>query len=369
MKASFTQVLAGSAILAGAIAAAVAAPQRATNNPLRVSMYAAGDGAVEVIVTNTGRRAVRVPSWELPGADNKAKLFNVSLDGETVTYEGALAKRGLPGPGDFVVLPPGRSYRSVVDLGADYDLSKRGQYNVTLVSPLQHASTSDGRMLKNAHGLPMLLRSVPTHVWSEGSVRKNGGAGKGKPCNPRKEDCGGGDPGGGGDDVTFVGCSASEITGATAAVAQARTYSENAKGYLNSGTVGSRYTTWFGAYSSSRYNTAEQHFVAIDSAMDQNNGEITINCGCNQNYYAYVYPNQAYEIYVCRAFWSAPTAGTDSKGGTLIHEMSHFNVVASTDDIVYGQTGAANLAASNPSGALNNADNHEYFAENKPSQN
>lgn len=310
MEASFTQVIVGSAVLAGAIAAAVAAPQHTTTNPLRVSMYAAGDGAVEVIVTNTSRRAVRVPSWELPGADNKAKLFNVSIDGEPVTYEGALAKRGLPGPGDFVVLPPGRSYRSVVNLGADYDLGKRGQYNVTLVSSLQHASTSDGKMLKTARGLPMLLRSVPTNVWSEGRAAKPT-SGKGKPCNPRKEDCSGG---GGGSDVTFVGCSATQITDATAAVAQARNYSENAKGYLNANNQGPRYTTWFGAYTSSRYNTAQSHFVAIDSAMDQNNGEITINCGCNQNYYAYVYPTQPYEIYVCRYFWSAPTAGTDSKG-------------------------------------------------------
>jgi peptidyl-Lys metalloendopeptidase len=43
---------------------------------------------------------------------------------------------------------------------------------------------------------------------------------------------------------------------------------------------------------------------------------------------------------VCRAFWPAPANGTDSKAGTLIHEMSHFNVVAGTNDWVYGQSGA-----------------------------
>jgi peptidyl-Lys metalloendopeptidase len=72
---------------------------------------------------------------------------------------------------------------------------------------------------------------------------------------------------------------------------------------------------------------------------------------------------------VCKAFWTAPLAGTDSKGGTLIHELSHFNVTAGTDDHVYGQTGAKNLAISDPAAALDNADNHEYFAENKPAQN
>jgi peptidyl-Lys metalloendopeptidase len=366
MKGSFVKALAGSAVLVGGIAAALAAAPQATSNPLRVSMYAAANGAVEVTVTNTSRKAARVPSWQLPGNDPTAKIFQVTLDGEPVAYEGKLAKRGLPGPEDFVVLPPGRSYRAVIDLSASYDMGKRGQYQVTLASPLQYASLSDGSMLKTSRGLPMLLRSAPINVWNNGAVAKSGAAKQGKPCNPKKQDCGGG---GGGGSISFVGCSATQSATATDAVNQARTYSENAKGYLASGTVGPRYTTWFGAYTSSRYGTASQHFVAIDTAMDQNSGQITINCGCNQNYYAYVYPTKPYEIYVCRAFWSAPLAGTDSKGGTLIHEMSHFNVTAGTDDIVYGQTGAKNLAASDPAGALNNADNHEYFAENKPAQN
>jgi peptidyl-Lys metalloendopeptidase len=58
--------------------------------------------------------------------------------------------------------------------------------------------------------------------------------------------------------------------------------------------------------------------------------------------------------------------GTDSKAGTLVHEMSHFNVVAGTDDHAYGQSAAKSLALSNPDLALNNADSHEYFAENTP---
>ena len=28
-------------------------------------------------------------------------------------------------------------------------------------------------------------------------------------------------------------------------------------------------------------------------------------------------------VYVCGAFWSAPATGTDSKAGTLVHEMCH----------------------------------------------
>jgi peptidyl-Lys metalloendopeptidase len=360
MKHTFVHAIAGTAVLAGAIAAAVAAPPNATSNPLRVSMYAA-NGAVEVIVTNTSRKVARVPRWQLPGEVLEAKLFQVSVDGNPVAYQGPLVKRGLPSPADFAILQPGQSYRTVVDLGASYDMSKRGQYSITLASPLQFASLSDGKMLKTSRGLPMVLQSPTLRLWNDGAT------GKGSTRVALK-----GKPGGGGtvvNGVTFKGCSSTQISGAGDAVIQARSYSENAKGYLAAGTAGPRYTTWFGAYTSTRYSTASQHFVAIDSAMDQSGGQVTINCGCNQNYYAYVNPTKPYEIFVCKAFWTAPLAGTDSKGGTLIHEMSHFNVTAGTDDHVYGQAGAKNLAISDPAAALDNADSHEYFAENKPAQN
>jgi peptidyl-Lys metalloendopeptidase len=111
-------------------------------------------------------------------------------------------------------------------------------------------------------------------------------------------------------------------------------------------------------------STVKAHFAALKDAFATK--PITVDCGCKKTYYAYVYPTQPYTIYVCKAFWSAPMTGTDSKGGTLVHEMSHFNVVASTDDWVYGQSGAASLAISDPAKAIDNADSHEYFGENTP---
>ena len=363
-------VVSGSAVLVGALAAAVAAPPSAKSNPLRVSIAAApgsaGDflGAVEVTVTNTSSKTVRMPRWQLPSDFIEAKVFNVTRDGQRVDYEGPMIKRGLPQAAEFAILRAGESYRATIDLSAAYDLSRTGQYVVSYVSPLQYASTSDGAMLKQGNGLPMIAQSAPLRLWVDGSDQL--GAAKGGMATTGKK------PGTGGtvvNGVSYKACSTTQISGAGSAVNSARNYTENAKGYLNGGTVGARYTTWFGAYTSSRYGTARQHFVDIDAAMDQSGGQVTINCGCNQNYYAYVYPTRPYEIFVCRAFWTAPLTGTDSKAGTLIHEMSHFNAVAGTDDVVYGQAGAKSLAVNDPNGALNNADNHEYFAENTPSQN
>ncbi|MBF0274912.1 MAG: hypothetical protein HQK84_06745, partial [Nitrospinae bacterium] len=73
-----------------------------------------------------------------------------------------------------------------------------------------------------------------------------------------------------------------------------------------------------------------------------------------------------YLIYLCGAGLSAPASGTDSKPGTIIHELSHFTVIGGTDDHAYGQSGAQSLATSNPSNAILNADSYEYFAENTP---
>ncbi len=363
-------IVSGSAVLVGALAAAVAAPPSARSNPLRISIAAASGtasdflGAVEVTVTNTSNKTVRLPRWQLPSDFIEAKVFSVIRDGQPVDYEGPMIKRGLPQAADFAILHAGESYRTTVDLSAAYDLSRTGQYVVSFASPLQHASTSDGVLLKQGNGLPMVAQSAPLRLWIDGSDQL--GAAKGGTVTTAAK------PGTGAtivNGVSYKGCSTTQISGAGSAVSSARNYAENAKGYLNTGTVGPRYTTWFGAYTSSRYGTAKQHFVDIDAAMDQSGGQVTINCGCNQSYYAYVYPTRPYEIFVCRAFWTAPLTGTDSKAGTLIHEMSHFNAVAGTDDIVYGQAGAKNLAATDPNGALNNADSHEYFAENTPSQN
>lgn len=356
MKASLACAIAATTVLAGAIAAATAAAPLTRTNPLRVSMFAAS-GGVEVILTNTSSKIMRVPRYQLPLGALEAKLFKVTRDGKQVAYEGPMIKRGLPSASDFAILRPGQSYRSVVDLAEAYDMRKSGTYTVTLASPMQHASLSGGSMLKTPRGLPLTLQSAPLRMYATGKL-PDPTKGKGKP--------GSGTSSGG---VSFVGCDATQTSQLLTAVGSARGYTEDAKGYLASNQEGPRYTTWFGAYTSSRYSTASQHFVAIDGAMDQSGGQIKINCGCKQSYYAYVYPTKPYEIFVCRAFWSAPNTGTDSRAGTLVHEMSHFDVVAGTDDVVYGQSGAKNLASSDPDAALRNADSHEYFAENTPNQN
>lgn len=94
----------------------------------------------------------------------------------------------------------------------------------------------------------------------------------------------------------------------------------------------------------------------------------------NNDCFAYVYPNdKTHTVYLGDSFEPAPETGSDSKAGTLIHEVSHFNDVAGTDDVVhpacggktcYGTKNAENLAKKSPSDAQKNADNFEYYIEN-----
>lgn len=49
-----------------------------------------------------------------------------------------------------------------------------------------------------------------------------------------------------------------------------------------------------------------------------------------------MFPSQFGIIYLCGVFWNAPNAGTDSRGGTLVHEASHFTLNGGTGDYVYG---------------------------------
>ncbi|KAF4611490.1 hypothetical protein D9613_004137 [Agrocybe pediades] len=164
--------------------------------------------------------------------------------------------------------------------------------------------------------------------------------------------------------ATFNGCSSSRQTILNTAIASAETYASESYKYLSSLSSGTtRYTTWFGAYTSSRKSTVTSHFQKIDA---NNFSTFTYDCTCTDSAYAYVYPSTFGKIYLCNAFWNAPNTGTDSRAGTIIHEASHFTANGGTDDLGYGQTNAKNLAKNNPSSAIMNADNHEYFAENNP---
>jgi peptidyl-Lys metalloendopeptidase len=369
-RSRYTALAAGLIAMTGFAMHAESARPIPFGNPLRISIQAtAGDsGTVQFRITNTSKNTIRVPSWQLPSGELNSDLFDVYLNGKKIDYVGAMIKRAPLTNADFTTLRAGETKLVKADLSSVYDMTQDGQYSIRFKSYLQGAKTEKGQMLTSSSGQMALLQTAEMRTWvssasptvSDLQIEMNQLQEKaGNNANTKAITNG----------VNYVGCSASRIASAGQAMNSARAYAENAKNYLNGGTTGSRYTTWFGSYTNTRYNSARTRFQKIDAALDQTGGRITINCGCNQSYFAYVFPNQPYEIYVCKSFWTASLTGTDSKAGTLVHEMSHFDVVANTDDVVYGQSGAKSLATRDPAAAGRNADSHEYFSENTPFQN
>jgi peptidyl-Lys metalloendopeptidase len=358
MSRKIVEWAAGAAVLAMSMAA------QAGNNgvvvsvaPEKASLGKSDDVVVKVTFTNTSGSPQYVLKSHTPFEEADAPLFEITRDGQKVRYLGAIAKRAAPTAADYFLLKPGASYSVKVELSALYDMATTGDYAIRYhaVSPDLFSGGAGGGKDTGE------LKSDAATVWIDG-IRPRGSREETRTLAEMQAQAGMVTAAGGA--LAFNKCTASQQADVTSAVSAALSMASDGDAYMAKGTMGTRYTKWFGAVDSSRVATIKAHFAALKDAFATK--PITVDCGCKKTYYAYVYPTQPYTIYVCKAFWSAPMTGTDSKGGTLVHEMSHFNVVAGTDDWVYGQSGAASLAISNPSQAIDNADSHEYFGENTP---
>lgn len=298
---------------------------------------------VRITLTNHAKQPARLLSWNVPDGELEEDVFVVEIAGRAVDFIGPHYKRPAPEDTDYIVLAPGESLTRTVDLTSFYDFSTTGDYSIRYaLNYLPHGARE-----------PVTVESKDAALW----VEEHPIAG------PQEIKSVGGES-----SLTFSKCTTAQSDTVTQALAAARTMATGASSYLTSTPASGtpRYSTWFGAFSSSGWSTATGHYAAIQDALYTKPMEF--DCSCKKKYYAYVYPNQPYKVYLCTVFWGAPMTGTDSMGGTIIHETSHFDVVASTDDWVYGQSGAKSLAISDPAKALDNADSHEYFAENTPSQ-
>jgi peptidyl-Lys metalloendopeptidase len=321
--------------------------------PEKASMGKNDDVVVKVTFTNTSGSPQYVLKSHTPFEGVSAPVFEVTRDGQPVRYMGKIVKRAAPTAADYYLLKPGASYTVKVELSSLYDMATTGDYAVRFhaASPQLFAAnalaanvtalSAGGDSAQDSGKQAGELQSDTASMWIDGT----------RPRGSREETKSLAEMQAGSGMVTAASlsttsCSASQQSTIASALSAAQTYANNADAYMAKTTMGTRYTKWFGAVNSTR-----------------------VNCGCTDTSYAYVYPSQPYTIYVCKAFWSAPLTGTDSKAGTLIHETSHFTVVAGTDDWAYGQSAASSLAISNPSQAIDNADSHEYFSENNPALN
>jgi peptidyl-Lys metalloendopeptidase len=373
----FSRGLMASALLALAVAAPLQAQTR--NAGLSVTLSSAAtvltaeqEVVVTVTMTNFSAEPIQVLRWYTPLEPASAHLFNVTRNGEPVAYVGPLVKRTAPTAADYVTIPAGDSISRPVVLSSAYELTDTGvytvEYDVQSTQALRSTLTPSGlsvaaqRAPADAPGL--VSNTVAMTVFGNSVAPQL--AAKDRATSPISVTPSFAPS------VSTVGCSSTQTNQVLTALSSAEGYASESLAYLNAGTRGPRYTTWFGTFDANRYATVRSHFVSISDAAS--NRPVSFDCstclsGPNANAFAYVFTNQPYKVYLCNAFWAAPNTGTDSRAGTIIHELSHFTVVAGTDDFAYGQSAASRLATKKPARAIMNADSHEYFSENTPRQN
>lgn len=318
-------------------------------------LEASDDAVVVFTLFNPSNEDVYLASWQTPVRGIEGNIFDVRKNGVPVAYTGRLYKRGAPTAADYVRIPAGGAVSARVDLSAAYDMNFSGEYTIQYRTRVQDAlrgpeNAFQGDAVRNLESNAVILGAeridVPEFAIDDAVVSATAPY-----LTP-----------------SYVSCSSTRQSSLVTALSNAEAIALKARNYLNNLSTTARstdtaYKTWFGAYTSSRYSTVQSHYNNIYSAL--NTKRVTFYCDCSDSSYAYVYANRPYEIHLCGAFWSAPNLGTDSKAGTLVHETSHFSVVAGTQDYAYGMTACKNLAISNPTRAINNADSHEYFAETR----
>jgi peptidyl-Lys metalloendopeptidase len=358
MKRNVVLIVVAAALVAATAIAAPPAARLAANIDAAQARFAPAEPvALTLHLANRGAGSVWVLRWQVPSEEIEADILAITRNGEPVEYVGPLVKRPAPTAADYVEIAAGEELTAVFDPTSVYDMNPAGQYSVAfktwqidalLASP---AGTIRSRLgdakVERRPVVPEIAEAQAAEFWFDGidaapavEMQAIGG---------------------------YTKCTTTQQAQLQTAHANAITFTGRSESYLAShsaSNTGSIYTLWFGAATASLYSTVTTHFDLINEAFASK--PVTYDCGCKKPYYAYVYPTQPYKIYVCKVFWQAPALGRDSKMGTLVHEMSHFNVTAGTDDWVYGENGAKSLALTNPTNAVDNADNHEYFTEDQP---
>ena len=311
--------------------------------------------SLKFTLKNESENPVEVLKWGTPLEDEFTNdSFDVRHDGQPVPYVGMLVKRGNPGPADYIRIGANQTVSRIIALEKGYEIYQAGEYTVQYRESTITAKISpDAQAESDAVEGLLADKQVLAPSNQVAFILING---MDEPVTVSRP-------------LAAYACSKAQMDTINAALKEARNIALIARQALhntpeNQRPQAQRYKEWFGKYAASRYSTVMAHFDRISDALS--NKQIYAACDDRSNIFAYVYPDKPYTIYFAGLFWAAPLNGTDSKAGTFVHEMSHFYVVAGTQDHVYGQNSARNLADIDPDKAINNADNHEYFAENNP---
>lgn len=173
---------------------------------------------------------------------------------------------------------------------------------------------------------------------------------------------------------TYVRCTKAEAETIARAVSDAKRLSTSAAAAVGDTPI---YEIWFGKYSSANAEVVRTNLKNVVKAI--RTGSVTTLCAevspaeCDPDMFAYVYDDQPFRLHICPEFFSLPNMANlrpgqlassfGTRAGTIIHEITHFNTIADTQDHCYGRDVCSDMAQDDPLLAMQNADSYQYFAE------
>jgi hypothetical protein len=149
----------------------VGSDQRSNANDTRLSAYldlperllVGEEVNLKFTLTNESDTPLYFLKWYTPLEGIAGEIFKVTHDGQAVPYEGILASRAFPSSDSYMLINPGESISTVVDLGTSFDFKETGTYQIGFLSPrTSHVARSADEMAKTDGDLgPVQILSNP----------------------------------------------------------------------------------------------------------------------------------------------------------------------------------------------------------------
>jgi hypothetical protein len=164
-------------------------------------------------------------------------------------------------------------------------------------------------------------------------------------------------------------CTAAELTAVNDAISKAKQLAQKAAAELppTNSAGGARFKKWFGGPDGDYDPVVKDIYNEIAlKALFQKIWCLVPNSNTPDEWFktnAFIPKGSAGEIFILPNFFSYKTTGPQSRGGTIVHELSHQSSKRSiVDDGEYGPEKAKARASSSVL-ARKTADNYKYFAE------
>ena len=298
-------------------------------------------------------------------------IFNVQLTGSgKIPYSGILLKRGPPSEKEYILIKSKSSEENKVNLSHAYCIDSPGNHTVQLKISLKFQDPNEEKHSGN-HFVQKVESNMAEFTVTErkhtGEVTKRRiepDRTRGTPLFKKPDASGPKSP-------KLAGNYPSPRDKGETKHAYKLAYSAIEKSIPSTTETSELYKEWFG---DPHKPTVKSNYTTMKSTMEKT--EFTLHARPTEDengdklkeisYYGFTYKDNS-TIYLGDCYFDADLEGTDSKMGTIVHEMSH--AAAGTEDVkqdgnyVYGQEECQKLAMDHPELAIINADNYEYLSE------